>query len=844
MAKEPVTAFDFMSAFKALDELDYPTPTKATRRNLKESVRVGCLRTDCLFEDFYDVNSGADLEAAAEERAADLEGKLDTIARIVADDGAPLTPSAYVGKKVVQCPRCMTLFYKAAEDITKDENSEDTVNVGEVCQHCGNDSGYTLIGKVEAVEPEATEEVPAEETVDTAETEADTTEPAADTTEGDEAPQAGEEDADEGEETGDDEMPAVEETQEEEAPVEESFMTRGGYTLTEDVTLVQDENAEQQKAAAPTAGEEVKQGAQELASVAANYDEFVQKLQSDPKAAAFIDYIKNISAKGERTNSGVATSFGSIDIVKGAKENDSIAAGGLLPTQNVIFMGKSFGANWGEKWGPLSVGEGGKSCLEAFCFKSPSVGNDGMPVIIYNDGTHNYLIDGHHRWSKVVAVNPTGTMKALVFGPVPGFTWTDCLEAVQMAIEAAGGYKKNESLTEATLTEAVADENANLIELKKTGGAITDAILSEKSKWLTDVKNTRFLIQKWDKADELKIPDNATEVPAEVRKACAQQIEANIAAGIGNPPGTAPGRKYMPQVDGAASPSQAIAQLKKGVIDITPQTNESLHEDAMLDQSPEAVVSRLTAFADSIDEDLTEDLTDDELVDAAAGVQDNVLTEAGSDDEEFRNMITGPIFRAFKQGLRLPKNMRSLAESLAALEEASIEEEQEILLEDLPSGAIVQDFVDRLQNAGAEYEQQENARQQASNPEEVVDSLEEIDEVSVEECMNKALTEVYENVKNVKLTGCTMNENLCIEAVINFKSGKAKETKFSFTEAVVAPDNKRLVLRGGNSALTEGKKAFTLACNIVNKKLVAEGLKYSYSIGKDLVEGYAKASKK
>lgn len=104
----------------------------------------------------------------------------------------------------------------------------------------------------------------------------------------------------------------------------------------------------------------------------------------------------------------------------------------------------------------------------------------------------------------------------------------------------------------------------------------------------------------------------------------------------------------MPQVDGAASPSQAIAQLKKGVIDITPQTNESLHEDAMLDQSPEAVVSRLTAFADSIDEDLTEDLTDDELVDAAAGVQDNVLTEAGSDDEEFRNMITGPIFRAFK----------------------------------------------------------------------------------------------------------------------------------------------------------------------------------------------------
>jgi cysteinyl-tRNA synthetase len=56
----------------------------------------------------------------------------------------------------------MTLFYKNPEDVVASEEDPTIVNVNEVCQHCGNESGYSLIGKVGEAEPE-TEEAPAVE---------------------------------------------------------------------------------------------------------------------------------------------------------------------------------------------------------------------------------------------------------------------------------------------------------------------------------------------------------------------------------------------------------------------------------------------------------------------------------------------------------------------------------------------------------------------------------------------------------------------------------------------------------------------------------------------------------
>lgn len=170
MKKESVKKFDLEAAFKALDEIEIPQAKgiKANRVDLKE--RFGHKSaTEILIEDYYDVSSNEDLKDAKEERDGEIaKAKLARIEKIVdlnAESPDELLPS-YVGKVIMQCPQCMTLFYKNPEDIEPSEENPDIVNLNEPCQHCGNTSGYTLIGKVGAVtedEVDKYEEAPTEE---------------------------------------------------------------------------------------------------------------------------------------------------------------------------------------------------------------------------------------------------------------------------------------------------------------------------------------------------------------------------------------------------------------------------------------------------------------------------------------------------------------------------------------------------------------------------------------------------------------------------------------------------------------------------------------------------------
>ena len=155
MKKESVNKFDLEAAFKALDELDIPVVKgiKAHREDLKEKF-TRKLTSEVLVEDYYDLGDSGELEQAQEDREAEIaKAKLARIEKIVdleAESEEDLLPS-YVGKVIIQCPQCMTLFYKNQEDIEKSEENPDVVNINETCQHCGNNSGYTLIGKVDQV---------------------------------------------------------------------------------------------------------------------------------------------------------------------------------------------------------------------------------------------------------------------------------------------------------------------------------------------------------------------------------------------------------------------------------------------------------------------------------------------------------------------------------------------------------------------------------------------------------------------------------------------------------------------------------------------------------------------
>ena len=162
--RETVTAFDFENAFKALSELDIPKVDKKQNNLNEHFIRSNV--TNVLMEDYYDVNDIEDLEQAQNDRQEEIaQAKLARIEKIVdidAESPEDILPS-YVGKHIIQCPQCMTLFYKDPEDVEISEEDETVCNISEICQHCGNDSGYTLVGKVEAVDEVEEEEIPVDE---------------------------------------------------------------------------------------------------------------------------------------------------------------------------------------------------------------------------------------------------------------------------------------------------------------------------------------------------------------------------------------------------------------------------------------------------------------------------------------------------------------------------------------------------------------------------------------------------------------------------------------------------------------------------------------------------------
>lgn len=170
MSKNIITRFDLEAAFKALDEIKFPEVSGTPNRSgdLKENYTKMTPNTSVLFEDFYDVNSQEDLNKAKQVIDDDVaKAKLAKIEQIVDLDAKTpddLQPS-YVGKDIIQCPRCQTLFYKDPNDVVPSDDNPEIVNKGETCQHCGNEDGYNLIGKVaEVPEEKPVEEEPVEET--------------------------------------------------------------------------------------------------------------------------------------------------------------------------------------------------------------------------------------------------------------------------------------------------------------------------------------------------------------------------------------------------------------------------------------------------------------------------------------------------------------------------------------------------------------------------------------------------------------------------------------------------------------------------------------------------------
>lgn len=211
----------------------------------------------------------------------------------------------------------------------------------------------------------------------------------------------------------------------------------------------------------------------------------------------------------------------------------SIEVSALKPTQNEIGLAESL------KW-PIQSVDTATKCLTG---KDVMLGfPDPFPIVTLNK---KFVIDGHHRWSQVFAVNPKATMKANNIN-APWLSPIQALKAVQMAIaiKAQGKFPSSEA------------KGINM--LKSTEQEIKNYVINKTKipvlKVFSDFKKINSFEQNKDKGA--------------LKKQLAKYIWPNVdlMQKSNTPIPNAPARTEMPQTDKAPGYD---AELEKGIINIS-----------------------------------------------------------------------------------------------------------------------------------------------------------------------------------------------------------------------------------------------------------------------------------
>ena len=126
-----------------------------------------------------------------------------------------------------------------------------------------------------------------------------------------------------------------------------------------------------------------------------------------------------------------------------------------------------------------------------------------------------------------------------------------------------------------------------------------------------------------------------------------------------------------------------------------------------------------------------------------------------------------------------------------------------------------------------EEEEEEPAEEPLEDEIEDID-IEDFDEESFDNMGESYLRKVYDNVESFNTTRVVENGNgWIVEGIINFKSGKSKNTEFIFEAATLSKGN-ILTFKGGNPQITRGNKAFAIRGKVDNKKFITESFRYNY----------------
>lgn len=116
----------------------------------------------------------------------------------------------------------------------------------------------------------------------------------------------------------------------------------------------------------------------------------------------------------------------------------------------------------------------------------------------------------------------------------------------------------------------------------------------------------------------------------------------------------------------------------------------------------------------------------------------------------------------------------------------------------------------------------------AADDDEIDYDIDDFEEDEFDELGESYLKEVYDNVSEFKTSKVSLkNEQLIVEGVIKFNSGKSKNTQFIF-EAKDATKSGNVRFVGENKQISRGKKAFELRGKMQGSKFIAESLNYNY----------------
>lgn len=235
-----------------------------------------------------------------------------------------------------------------------------------------------------------------------------------------------------------------------------------------------------------------------------DYDTFVTKLNVDVKDKKFQDAIKSLSSKSPVKFTEIAPTVGD-----------------LKPTQNEIDVDKSL------KF-PLTNAASAELCL-----KGGTIAVAGKKIITAGGG--KYIVDGHHRWSQVCALNPEAKIAAVDLSDIKDPF--KALKATQLGIAADLGK-----------VPVAKVEGTNLLKIGK------DQLVAYVEKVTTP--EVLEVFKKYKKGDDAK--------------AIAEYIWTNVEKmqKDNQPVSGAPKRDIMPQTDDAvnwqqlAPDTSAIAERK------------------------------------------------------------------------------------------------------------------------------------------------------------------------------------------------------------------------------------------------------------------------------------------